>query len=62
MYKFLYVHNSESRDKLLAIGYHLIKSDETHSTYIFENQENMKFSLKDIDVVPSNTLTYFIPS
>lgn len=58
MEKFVYVFSKEARDKLLSKGYRLLKSDENNDTYVFENDASMVFSLGDISVIRSNTLTF----
>ena len=58
MEKFIYVFNAEARDKLLSYGFHMLKSDEENSVYIFANQASMVFALSDTSYFLSNTLTF----
>ncbi len=58
MEKFVYVFSREARDKLLSKGYKLLKSDESNDTFVFENDASMVFSLSDISMIKSNTLTF----
>lgn len=45
MGRFIYVFNEEDRDALLALDYKLIYSDEHRKAYMFENNEELQFSL-----------------
>lgn len=56
--KFIYVFDKYSRDKLLSSGYKLMKSDEKQSVFVFINENNCVFSLTDIKLVFSDTLTF----
>lgn len=58
MDKFLYVFCMEDRDKLLSLGYSLLKSDERNSIYIFETKESFKIDVGKSDYILSNTLTF----
>ena len=55
---FIYVFNTEAKDKLLALGYKLLKSDTTSSTYIFVNNGRQDFAFADISYILSDTLTF----
>lgn len=55
--KFIYVFERNARDKLLAEGYKLIKSDERQNVFVFENRETHTFS-EDFAFVFSDTLTF----
>ena len=62
MDKFIYVFSAQSCRKLLDAGFHLLKSDDNNSIYVFENTADLKFSLKDDfeddDFMFSNSLTF----
>lgn len=60
---FLYVMDSESRDKLTHLGYTLLKynNSDDYPVWIFEYSPNENFSLEqpiDIPCVVSDTLTF----
>lgn len=56
--KFIYVFSTDARDKMLAAGYKLLKSDERNETYIFENNPSLTFAYLNISTIKSNTLTF----
>lgn len=58
MERFLYVFDKESRDKLISVGFELLKSDNKNDVYIFANRMDMAFELASISFVRSNTLTF----
>lgn len=60
MGKFIYVFNVDVRDKLLALDYKLLKSNEQKNMFVFENQSHSKqcFSLDDEELVFSDTMTF----
>lgn len=62
MKKFIYVFNSEAKDKLILLGYNLLKEDSFGSTYIFSSESHDKrFSeneLNDISYILSDSLTF----
>lgn len=58
MEKFIYVFNTEARDKLLSYGFNMLKSDDKNSVYIFANQASMVFALSDTSYILSDTLTF----
>lgn len=58
MDKFIYVFSSNDKELLQSMGFVLIKSDEPNSTFVFKNQNQMKFSKLDISYITSNTLTF----
>lgn len=58
MDKFIYVFSSNDKELLQSMGFVLIKSDKLNSTFVFENQNQMKFSKLDISYITSNTLTF----
>lgn len=60
MGKFIYVFNTEVRDKLLALDYKLLKSDKQKNMFVFENQHQSTqcFSLDNEELVFSDTMTF----
>lgn len=56
-FAFVYVFNDYSRDKLLELGYQLLKSNEDEHVYIFEN-DGIAFDDADLVFAFSNTLTF----
>lgn len=59
--KFIYVFSLQDRDKLIKLGYKLIRSDESKNIYTFSNLNNdgvMVFSANDIKYIMSDTLTF----
>lgn len=57
--RFIYVMNSNDRDKLESLGYNLLKSDLNNSVFVFENKINLNFELdENIQYVLSDTLTF----
>ena len=55
---FIYVFSIEDKNKLLSLGYGLIKSDENQNIYVFDNVGKSKFSSNDMNFVLTNTLTF----
>ena len=58
MNKFIYVFAEEDRDKLMSLGYILIKADCRQDIYVFENKQTMTFDLNEMKFVYSNTITF----
>lgn len=60
MGKFIYVYNTEARDKLIKAGMKLLQSDERNHTFVFldDDDKNYDFALNDISFIRSNTLTF----
>lgn len=59
--KFIYVFDTDARDKLLSANYQLLKSDEQQSIFVFENKETHTFAAsatEDFTFVLSDTLTF----
>lgn len=44
MNPFIYVMDEDSRDELLALGYKLIRSDETAGIWVFDDPSKLNFS------------------
>ena len=60
--KFIYVFNTEARDKLLSANYRLLKADERQSVFVFENGDSHVFAVDsanmDFSFIMSDTLTF----
>lgn len=59
--KFIYVFDTDARDKLLSANYHLLKSDEQQNIFVFESKETHTFAASDSEdfaFVLSDTLTF----
>lgn len=54
---FIYVMDEISKETLEQHGYKLLKADEKHGVYCFENKKNMEFSL-EIPCVISSVMTF----
>lgn len=55
---FLYVIDTKSRDKLISLGYKLLKEDDERSIWIFVNKEDLTFDSADVLCVVSDTLSF----
>lgn len=55
---FIYVFDTESRDKLLNAGYFLVTVDKSNSIFVFASNNNLNFSFDGIDHVISDTLSF----
>ena len=58
MENFIYVFTKNDRDKLLSLGFTMLKSDNDTDTYVFINDEQQKISITDVKFALSNTLTF----
>lgn len=59
--RFIYVFDTDSRDKLLSQNYVMLKADEHQNIYVFDNKSNFTFSngtIFDFKFVLSDTLTF----
>ena len=56
-YAFIYVFGDENKDKLIDLGFQLLKSDEKEHVYIFENNGTV-IDDKGLVFAFSNTLTF----
>lgn len=59
--KFIYVFDMNTRDKLLAFNYQLLKADENQNVFVFENKGTLTFlkdGAEDFTFVLSDTLTF----
>jgi len=55
---FIYVMDTESRDKLVNLGYELLKENETKTIWVFVNKSDQSFDAVDVPCVVSDTLTF----
>ena len=55
---FLYVMDVKSRDKLLSLGFKLLKSNDKKTLWVFVNSEKQTFNEIDISCVISDVLTF----
>ena len=55
---FIYVFNTEARDKLLALEYKLLKSDDASCTYVFVNNGRQDYAFANVSYILSDTLTF----
>lgn len=58
MTNFVYVFGTDSRDKLIAMQYELLKSDEAQHVYVFLNKECQTFACDGVRFALSDTLTF----
>lgn len=59
MGKFIYVFSKEDRDTLLSLGYQLMINNETASTYVFVNKNQMVFEDLKIKFAVSDSLSFY---
>lgn len=55
---FVYVFDLEDKQALLDRGYELIKADDKNGVYVFNNDDQLKFSDLNINYVLNNTMTF----
>lgn len=62
--RFIYVKSEQDKDKLLALGYVLMKKDDRNNVWVFQNKDvktfdhNGEIEKSGIRFVLSNTLTF----
>ena len=56
--RFIYVFGKEGRDRLLGMGFPLIREDQTRDCYVFENRADITLCFGCSNYVFSNTLTF----
>lgn len=62
--RFVYVKSEQDRDRMLALGYALVKEDKRNHIWVFQNKNDVAFDsdgkLDNVGVkfVLSNTLTF----
>ena len=57
MKNFLYVFSRDEKERLEALGYILLKSDEVNEQYIFENKSSDHMTFSE-NAVESDVLTF----
>lgn len=55
---FIYVFTDKDKESLLKAGFILLKEDVEKNTYVFANNDKLRFTLVNLDCVKSNTLTF----
>lgn len=55
---FIYVMDTESRDKLQSLGFELLKENATKTIWVFVNKQELNFDTVDVPCVVSDTLTF----
>lgn len=55
---FICVFDEDAKERLLALGFNLIKSDDENSIYTFARGDRMDFASEDISYVLSDTITF----
>lgn len=58
MPKFIYVFDADGRDRLLALKYELLKSDEEKEVFVFLNKPDESFAETDLTFALSDILTF----
>jgi len=58
MNDFIYVIGNDARDKMIARGYQLFKSNENSGVFVFLNNNTENFAELDIPCVFSSVLTF----
>lgn len=58
MNNFIYAVGIDARDKMIARGYQLFKSNENSGVYVFLNDGTENFAELDIPCVFSSVLTF----
>ena len=62
--RFVYVMKKEDKDKMVAMGYSLIKEDKRNHSWVFENKDVTTFASEDeitnagVSFVLSDMLTF----
>lgn len=56
--KFIYVFSENDCEKLLELGYKLLKLDDKNSIYVFANDADLHFALGEDDYILSDVLTF----
>ena len=62
--RFVYVMKKEDKDKMVAMGYSLIKEDKKNNLWVFENKDVTTFASEDeitnagVSFVLSDMLTF----
>ncbi len=62
--RFIYVMSETDKDKLVSLGYSLLKEDKRNHVWVFQNKDTITFACEDeissagIRFVLSDTLTF----
>lgn len=57
--KFIYVFDSADKERLVSIGYKLLKEDSMNSIYIFETDAKLSFAGQGVEkFIFSDVLTF----
>ncbi len=57
--KFIYIHDVETKNKLINLGYRLMKENQISNLYVFENKKTLQFDIHDKSkYILSNTLMF----
>ncbi len=55
---FIYVTDKKSKDKLVKLGYELLKGNDKTGVWVFKNRTDKQFDSSEISYVVSDTLTF----
>lgn len=55
---FIYVFDADSKEKLIELGYDLLKESEDGQQYVFNIDDNFTYGLSDVKYVLSDILTF----
>lgn len=55
---FIYVFDKDSKEKMIELGYTLLKESEDGQQCVFNIDENFTYSLSDVKYVMSDILTF----
>lgn len=55
---FIYVFDNEAKEKMISLGYKLLKESEDGSEFIFCADDNFNYNLHDIEYTVSDILTF----
>jgi|GEM_PF-3109009 len=58
MGNFIYVFDQEGKEKLMSMGYELLKSNEEKGIHVFINKDRLDFALASSPYVVTDTLTF----
>lgn len=58
MDSFIYVFTKSDRDRLLSLGFTILKANENTDIYVFVNDGQQKFTVDDMRFALSDTLTF----
>lgn len=55
---FIYVFDEDAKNKMIALGYELVKESEDSKEFVFCINDNFTYSLSNIKYVVSDVLTF----